>query len=199
MASGVCHAGWRGHAGRLPFDLLFIYPSYHATARNRVLGEWLFHDLFGISVVQSLQAEVFTKVQRASSLLSRAKNRRVAAAIMGYPSQIKQVIVDMSNDLVKQPLTLLSAVGFIIYKSFTSESFFIAAIGVLSIPMLVFPIRRIGRYLAKRSQQLVRKGETLSSWTIESIQSPVETRAYNLENRQISRFVQQLRDIFGSR
>ena len=102
----------------------------------------------------------------------------------------------MSNDLVKQPLTLLSAVGFMIYKSVTSESFFIAAIGVISVPLLVFPIRRIGRYLAKRSQQLVRKGETLSSWTIESIQSPVETRAYNLENRQISRFVQQLRDIF---
>lgn len=166
----------------------------------RAIGSWgngYFMTYSGISVVQSLQAEVFTKVQRLPlAFFHGRKTGELQAAIMGYPSQIKQVIVDMSNDLVKQPLTLLSAVGFIIYKSFTSESFFIAAIGVLSIPMLVFPIRRIGRYLAKRSQQLVRKGETLSSWTIESIQSPVETRAYNLEKRQISRFVQQLRDIF---
>ncbi|MGC6456218.1 MAG: ABC transporter ATP-binding protein [Coraliomargaritaceae bacterium] len=166
----------------------------------RAIGSWgngYFMTYSGISVVQSLQAEVFTKVQRLPlAFFHGRKTGELQAAIMGYPSQIKQVIVDMSNDLVKQPLTLLSAVGFIIYKSFTSESFFIAAIGVLSIPLLVFPIRRIGRYLAKRSQQLVRKGETLSSWTIESIQSPVETRAYNLENRQISRFVHQLREIF---
>ena len=166
----------------------------------RSIGSWgngYFMTYSGISVVQRLQAEVFTKVQRLPlAFFQRRKTGELQAAIMGYPNEIKRVIVDMSNDLVKQPLTLLSAVGFMIFKSVTSESFFIAAIGVLSVPLLVFPIRRIGRYLAKRSQQLVQKGETLSSWTIESIQSPVETRAYNLENRQISRFVQQLRDIF---
>ena len=166
----------------------------------RSLGSWgngYFMTYSGISVVQRLQAEVFTKVQRLPlAFFQRRKTGELNAAIMGYPNQIKRVIVDMSNDLVKQPLTLLSAVGFMIYKSFSSESFFIAAIGVLSIPLLVFPIRRIGRYLAKRAQQLVHKGESLSSWTIESIQSPVETRAYNLESRQILRFVDQLRDIF---
>jgi subfamily B ATP-binding cassette protein MsbA len=166
----------------------------------RSIGSWgngYFMTYSGISVVQRLQAEVFTKVQRLPlAFFQRRKTGELNAAIMGYPNQIKSVIVDMSNDLVKQPLTLLSAVGFMIYKSFSSESFFIAAIGVLSIPLLVFPIRRIGRYLAKRAQQLVHKGESLSSWTIESIQSPVETRAYNLESRQILRFVDQLRDIF---
>ncbi len=166
----------------------------------RSIGSWgngYFMTYSGISVVQRLQAEVFTKVQRLPlAFFQRRKTGELNAAIMGYPNQIKRVIVDMSNDLVKQPLTLLSAVGFMIYKSFSSESFFIAAIGVLSIPLLVFPIRRIGRYLAKRAQQLVHKGESLSSWTIESIQSPVETRAYNLESRQILRFVDQLRDIF---
>jgi subfamily B ATP-binding cassette protein MsbA len=166
----------------------------------RSLGSWgngYYMTYSGIYVVQKLQAEVFSKVQRLPlAFFQRRKTGELQAAIMGYPNEIKRVIVDMSNDLVKQPLTLLSAVGFMIYKSLTSESFFIAAIGVLSVPLLVFPIRRIGRYLAKRSQQLVQKGETLSSWTIESIQSPVETRAYNLEDRQISRFVQQLRDIF---
>ena len=173
----------------LPFTMLL-----------RSIGSWgngYFMTYSGISVVQRLQAEVFTKVQRLPlAFFQGRKTGELQAAIMGYPNEIKRVIVDMSNDLVKEPLTLLSAVGFMIYKSVTSESFFIAAIGVISMPILVFPIRRIGRYLAKRSQQLVRKGETLSSWTIESIQSPVETRAYNLENRQISRFVQQLRDIF---
>ena len=64
----------------------------------------------------------------------------------------------MSNDLVKQPLTLLSACSYLIYKSFVSESFFVSIIGLLSVPALVFPIRRIGIYVAKRSQQLVVTG-----------------------------------------
>jgi len=69
-------------------------------------------------------------------------------------------------------------------------------IGVLSIPLIVFPIRQIGRYLAKRSKQLVAMGEALSSSTIESVQSPVEIRAYNLETRENERFGGQLNKIF---
>ena len=93
----------------------------------RSIGSWgngYFMTYSGISVVQSLQAEVFTKVQRLPlAFFHGRKTGELQAAIMGYPSQIKQVIVDMSNDLVKQPLTLLSAVGFIIYKSFTVKVF----------------------------------------------------------------------------
>jgi subfamily B ATP-binding cassette protein MsbA len=115
---------------------------------------------------------------------------------MGYPNQIKSVIVDTSNDLVKQPLTLMSAVGFLVYKSFTSESFFIAIIGVISVPLVVFVIRRVGIYLAKRSGQLVTLGESLGSWVLECFQSPVEIRAYNLQERQANRFVDYLKSIF---
>ncbi len=161
------------------------------------VGNGYFMSYTGIYVVQSLQIDVYKKVQSmAMAFFQRRKAGELINGIMAYPERIKVVVVDMSNDLVKQPLTLLAAVGYLCYKSVASDSFFIAVVGVLSIPLLVYPVRRIGIYIAKRSAQLVREGEELSSTIIESVQSPLEIRAYNLQQSQTRRFVERLRDIF---
>lgn len=161
------------------------------------VGNGYYMTYAGIFVVQALQTDMFKKVQALPlAFLQHYKTGELNAAVMGYPNQIKSIVVDTSNDLVKQPLTLLSAVGFLIYKSFTSESFFVAVIGVTSVPFVVFFIRSVGKYLAKRSKQLVKLGESMGSWVIECFQSPVEIRAYNLQERQVNRFVEQLRSIF---
>ena len=161
------------------------------------VGNGYYMTYSGISVVQAIQIDMFKKVHALPlAFFQKYKTGELNAGVMGYPNQIKAVIVDTSNDLVKQPLTLLSAVGFLVYKSFTSHSFFVAVIGVISVPFVVLLIRRVGKYLAKRSQQLVKLGESMGSWVIECFQSPVEIRAYNLQERQVNRFVEQLRAIF---
>ena len=161
------------------------------------VGNGYFMTYTGIAVVQAIQIDMFKKVQALPlAFFQRYKTGELTAGVMGYPNQIKEIVVDTSNDLVKQPLTLLSAVGFLVYKSFTSETFFTAVIGVASVPFVVFLIRRIGIYLAKRARQLVVLGESLSSWVIEGFQSPVEIRAYNLQERQVTRFTELLRSIF---
>ena len=172
-------------------------PFVMAIRAISAVGNGYFMTYAGIHVVQSLQIAVFKKIQAMPlAFFQRHKTGELMASIMGYPAQIKTVVVDMSNDLIKQPLTLLSAIGFLFYKSLTSESFFIAAIGLVSVPLVVFPIRKIGKYLAKRSLQLVAEGEDLNSTTIESVQSPLEIRAYNLEKSQTKRFVDRLEIIF---
>lgn len=161
------------------------------------VGNGYYMTYSGISVVQAIQIDMFKKVQALPlAFFHNYKTGELNAGVMGYPNQIKSVIVDTSNDLVKQPLTLMSAVGFLVYKSFTSESFFVAIIGVISVPLVVFVIRRVGVYLAKRSRQLVTLGESLGSWVLECFQSPVEIRAYNLQERQVNRFVEYLKSIF---
>ena len=161
------------------------------------VGNGYYMTYSGISVVQAIQIDMFKKVQALPlAFFQNYKTGELNAGVMGYPNQIKSVIVDTSNDLVKQPLTLISAVGFLVYKSSTSESFFIAIIGVISVPFVVFVIRRVGIYLAKRSRQLVTLGESLGSWVLECFQSPVEIRAYNLQERQVNRFVEYLKSIF---
>ena len=171
-----------------------------ATILIRVLSGWAngyYMNYAGISVVQQLQKDVFSKIQDIPfAFFNKNQTGEIIASVLNYPNEIRRVVVDMSNDIIKQPLTLIAAVSFLIYKSFTSESFSMAFIGVLTVPILIFPIRQIAKYLSKRSKQLVAVGETLNSLVIETVQSPLEVRAFNLEKRQKQRFAQLLDTFF---
>ena len=161
------------------------------------IGNGYYMAYAGISVIQSIQIDMYKKVQSLPlAFFNEYKTGEINAAVMGYPNQIKVAVVDTSNDLVIQPLTLVSAISFLIYKSFHNESFFMAVIGIASAPFIVFLIRRIGAYLATRSRQIVALSEKLASSVIENFQSPIEVRAYNLETKQINDFISKLRELF---
>lgn len=161
------------------------------------IGNGYFITYTGIYVIQAIQLDMFKKVQSLPlSFFNGYKTGEINAAVMGYPNQIKEIIVDTCNDLIKEPLTLISAVGFLIYKSINSQSFFMAIIGFASVPLIILIVRRVGSYLATRSRQLVKLGENLGSWVIECFQSPIEIRAYNLQKIQIESFKNQLKKIF---
>jgi subfamily B ATP-binding cassette protein MsbA len=68
------------------------------------------------------------------------------------------------------------------------NSFFVALIALISVPLCVTVIRSAGKRLALKAKNLQLRGGDLSATLTESLQSPVEIRAYNLEQRQISQF-----------
>ena len=161
------------------------------------IGNGYYMAYAGFSVIQSIQIDMYKKVQSLPlSFFNKYKTGEINAAVMGYPNQIKLAVVDTSNDLVIQPLTLISAISFLIYKSLNNQSFFMVIIGLASAPFIIYLIRRIGAYLATRSKQIVALSEKLGSTVIENIQSPIEIRAYNLESKQISDFISKLKELF---
>jgi subfamily B ATP-binding cassette protein MsbA len=161
------------------------------------IGNGYYMAYSGFSVIQSIQIEVYKKIQSLPlSFFNKYKTGEINTAVMGYPTQIKTLVVDASNNLVIQPLTLISAISFLIYKSFQNNSFFIAVIGIASAPFIILLIKRIGKYLAMRSRQIVNLTEKLASSAIENFQSPIEIRAYNLENKQITGFILKLKELF---
>jgi subfamily B ATP-binding cassette protein MsbA len=70
-------------------------------------------------------------------------------------------------------------------------------VAMISVPLCVVPIRMTARRLKKRSRQLAEKGGELNSSAIETLQSPLEIQAYNLQGRQRERFITQIREIFS--
>lgn len=166
----------------------------------RTISGWAngyYMNFAGLFVVQQLQKDIFIKLQSLPyAFFKKNQTGEIIASVMNYPNEIRRVVVDMSNDIIKQPLTLFSAVGFLIYKSYNSESFFIAIIGVLTVPLLIFPIRKMANYLSKRAKQIVVESEAMNSLVIETIQSPIEIRAFNLEERQKNIFTENLDKIF---
>ncbi len=152
----------------------------------------------GMRVVQGIRVDVFTKLQ-ALPLAFFHKNRTgdILARLMSDTESLRQVVAQVSSDMIKQPTTLISALGYLGYQAFRNQSFFIALIVVLSIPPCVAVIRIAGRKLARRAIILQEKNGDLSAILTESLQSPLEIRAYNLEDRQIEVLWEKIRSIFA--
>lgn len=112
------------------------------------------------------------------------------ARVIADTGQLQGTITRTGGDIIKQPIQLLSAVTALIWVAINNEGVFAALIGGVSIPLLVFPIRALGKRLKRRGAQLQDKGGELTAMASEVIQNPLEVRAYNLQER--------FESIFGS-
>lgn len=120
------------------------------------------------------QPLAFFQTRVSGDLLSR---------VIADTAALQGAVVKTAGDLVKQPIVLVSALVFLVMQALEKEGVFFALIGGLSIPLLVFPIRVLGKRLKKRSAALQEKAGEMSGMASEVIMNPLEVRAYNLEGR----------------
>lgn len=148
----------------------------------------------GLRVSEGIRTDLFSKLQTLPlSFFKANKSGDLLARLMADTEMLRQVIVQASSDLIKQPATLVFAVGFLSYQAVKEKSFFIAIIALLTVPLCVSLIRMLGKKLAARAKQLQQQGGNLTAALAESLQSPLEIRAYNLQQRQISQFRERIR------
>ncbi|MES2924622.1 MAG: ABC transporter ATP-binding protein [Verrucomicrobiota bacterium] len=143
----------------------------------------------GQRVVEDIRLDLFVKLQALPlSFFKKHQSGDLLARLMSDTAILRQIVANASSDLIKQPATLLGALGYLGYKAWTNHSFFIALIAMVTVPLCVLVIRSAGKKLAKRAKMLQDQGGTMTAALAESLQAPLEIRAYNLEQRQISVF-----------
>ncbi len=146
----------------------------------------------GQRVLEDIRLDLFIKLQALPlSFFKNNKSGDLLARLMSDTAVLKQMVANVSSDLIKQPATLLGALGYLGYKAWSDHSFFIALIAMVTVPLCVLVIRSAGKKLAKRAKTLQDQGGTMTAALAESLQAPLEIRAYNLEQRQISVFRQR--------
>ncbi len=150
----------------------------------------------GQRVLEEIRLNLFIKLQELPlSFFKRNKSGDLLARLMSDTAILKQIVANVSSDLIKQPATLLGALAFLGYKSWQDHSVFIVLIALFTIPICVLLIRAAGKKLAKRARALQEQGGTMTASLAETLQAPLEIRAYNLEQRQISAFRKRVRDM----
>lgn len=151
----------------------------------------------GTKVVEIMRTDLFVKLQTLPlSYFKRNKSGDLLARVINDTQMLQQVVAQTSSDLIKQPATLLFALGMVVYLSINDKKFFIAVIALLSVPICVLLIRQAGKKLAKRAKTLQSRGGDLSASLSESLQSALEIRAYNLQSTQTTTFKSKVKDIF---
>ncbi len=143
----------------------------------------------GQRVLEDIRLDLFIKLQALPlSFFKKNRSGDLLARLMSDTAVLRQIVANVSSDLIKQPATLLGALGYLGYKAWKDHSFFVAMIAMTTVPLCVLVIRSAGRRLAARAKTLQDQGGTMTATLAESLQSPLEIRAYNLEERQISLF-----------
>lgn len=128
----------------------------------------------------------FYQVHKTGDLVSRLVNDA---------EQIRSLILLLSNDAIKQPLVLVAALGYLVWISVTERSALFTLVALITIPLCVIPLRLVTRRLLRRSRMVARQSGELAAVVTEALQSPVEIRAYHLEEPLCRRFAERLREI----
>ena len=95
---------------------------------------------------------------------------------------------EISNDLIKQPITFIGAISALIVMAFQREGMAFVLLCLVVIPVCVFPIRRVGELLLNKALNMQEKAGGLTSVLSENLSAYKEVRAYNLEKREMNRF-----------
>lgn len=146
----------------------------------------------GVRVLEALRLEFFAKLQQLPlSFFSRRSSGDLIARGLGDTSQLQNTLVTVSNELIKQPATLIGALGYLTYLAFVEQGVVLVLLSLAIIPLCVFPIRYVGRKLVDKARVLQSQIGSLTDRFTENLSATKEVRAFGLENMEIERFGRQ--------
>ena len=143
----------------------------------------------GIRVLEKIRSQNFAKLQRLPiAFFQRNQEGDLLSRVVSDTAQLQAGILQVSNDLIKQPITFIGAISALIVMAVQRDGMAFVLLCLLVIPVCVFPIRRIGELLMSRALKMQEKAGDLTSVLSENLSAYKEVRAFNLEDNEITRF-----------
>jgi subfamily B ATP-binding cassette protein MsbA len=180
--------------------LILLLSSIPLAFSLRALGGFLnayYMAYAGMHVLERLRIMVFEKIQQLPLAFFHKNNvGDLMSRVMGDTGQLQTALVKVVNSLVKEPATLVSALGFLVYLTISKSEVAFMLIALATVPACVLPIRAIGTRILKKSRQAQQQAGELNNVLNENLSAVREVRAYNLETREINRFSAAVRKLF---
>lgn len=146
-------------------------------------------NLAGLRVIEAVRRDVFTKLQQLHlGFFGKFSVGDLLARLISDANSVRLVLVDVSNDLVVQPLSMFFALGYVVVICFSHDSGYWFLACLLVVPAAVLLVRGVAVRIQRRSRQGMESASDLNSIAVENLQSAREVRAYGLEGRESERF-----------
>jgi subfamily B ATP-binding cassette protein MsbA len=153
----------------------------------------------GARVLEALRVEYFDKLQRLPlAFFSRRSTGDLIARGLGDTTQLQNTLLAISNEIIKQPATLLGAIGYLIYLAIVERGVVLVLVTLSIIPLCVFPIRYVGRKLVDKARILQAQAGSLTDRLAENLSATREVRAFGLEQMEKSRFEHRSRSTLNA-
>jgi subfamily B ATP-binding cassette protein MsbA len=143
----------------------------------------------GTRILESIRVDYFRKLQLLP--LSFVQNRQAGDLLsrgLADTTQLQTTLTVLANDGIKQPGTLLFALGMVGYYAWHAQgvAMLLACLGI--VPLTVLPIRYVGRRILKRAEELQAQLGSITGQFAENLAAAREVRAYGLEQRETDAF-----------
>ncbi len=146
----------------------------------------------GVRVLEALRLEYFDKLQRLPlAFFSSRSSGDLISRGLGDTNQLQNTLLAVSNEIIKQPATLIGALGYLLYLALTEQGIALVLTSLAIIPICVFPIRYVGKKLVDKARVLQSQAGSLTDRFTENLSATKEVRIFGLENMEVERFMRQ--------
>lgn len=180
-------------------DLLVIAAVLIAGMGLRSVSQ--FANMYGMAycgqrVLEALRTDAFSHLQKLSlSFFQRRRSGDTVSRLITDTEILRAGIINVTNDIIKQPFTLIGAAGVIVYLSIENSEFVFILAFLMSVPACVFPIRWLARKLKQRAKKLQAQVGDVSAYVTDSVQASREIRAFNLQDDQVAGMRRRVREL----
>jgi ATP-binding cassette, subfamily B, bacterial MsbA len=138
----------------------------------------------GQRVVRDIRLKLYAKLQTLSlDYFTHKRGGELISRVTNDVKVVENAVSYGSTDLVYQTL---QAVIFLILTFFIY--FKLALISIILVPLIIFPIIKVGKVLRKRSRQSQEKMADINSLLYETIIGTRIVKAFNMEDYEIKKF-----------
>ncbi len=139
----------------------------------------------GMVMLSRLRADVFARLQWLSfSFHDRHSRGDLMTTVLQYTQNLQQQLISVMNDIVIQPLTLIAAVGYLVYAALSNEESAILLANLLITVGCVPLVRFVGRRIIKQMRRALVGMNVITATVEETLNTQREVRAFNLQERQ---------------
>ena len=174
------------------YEMLFAVAFLPVVMLIRGLGEFFstyLLNLAGLRVIEAVRRDVFGKLQQMHlGFFSRHSVGDLMARLITDANSVRLVLVDVSNDLIVQPLTLVFALGYVVWVCLSHDGGYWFLVCLLVVPAAVLLVRSVALRIQRRTRQGLESASDLNSIAVENLQAAREIRAYGLQEREAQRF-----------
>ncbi|HEY9249176.1 MAG TPA: ABC transporter transmembrane domain-containing protein, partial [Rariglobus sp.] len=143
----------------------------------------------GVHMLESVRKDYFKKLQVLPlAFLQKQTNGDLIARGISDANQLQSSMNNLSNDIIKQPATLIGTMGILIYMAFQEKGVALVLVCLATLPLCILPIRHFGRKLAHRAKELQKQIGSVTNIFSENLGATREVRAFGLEDRELARF-----------
>lgn len=148
----------------------------------------------GMKALSALRVDLFSRLQWLSFSFHNRKTRgELMTIVIQYTQMVQQGLVTILNDLVIQPLTLVAALGYLVYSACTQHESAML-LGNLIISSACIPlVRWVGKRMVKHMRKALEGMNIITSVVEETFSAQREVRAFNLEKKRENLLLAQIR------